>query len=143
MKKCPFCAEEIQDQAVKCKHCHESLVGDTAKWQKFRVRYNAMSRTDQGRAWNNLSASQKRVFGAIMAGKSNALEKPKPRKSNGVALLLGLLLGPVGLWYKGHWVAGFAWLVMAVIIMIPTYGLAAPVFWIGMAIHAAAAEPRT
>jgi hypothetical protein len=33
MKKCPFCAEKIQDEAIKCKHC-QSMLSNNEKNEK-------------------------------------------------------------------------------------------------------------
>jgi len=66
-------------------------------------------------------------------------------QSDAVAGCLGFFFGPVGLWYKGHWAAGFAWLAMIVIALLATGGVGivfASIFWIGMIIHAIVAKPR-
>lgn len=43
MKKCPFCAEEIQDEAIKCKHCNEFLAEKTASPSKAPWYYSMTS----------------------------------------------------------------------------------------------------
>jgi len=109
---CPYCAESISIEAKKCRHCGEFLDP-------------------------SLRAANQMAQHSIPTKNASV-----PPKSDAVAGCLGFLLGPVGLWYKGQWAAGFAWIVMAFLMTIATGGVAAPVFWIGMGLHAMVAKTK-
>jgi hypothetical protein len=58
VKTCPYCAEQIQDAAVKCRYCGPALDTPDAKWREFRRTYDSLSDFEKSERRASMSPEQ-------------------------------------------------------------------------------------
>ena len=80
MKKCPFCAEEIQEEAIKCRHCGEFLRKEKKEKWYFKpyglfVSFLCIGPFALFLVWFNphLSKKKKLIFSIVMSVASVAV----------------------------------------------------------------------
>ena len=99
MKACPFCAEQIQDEAIKCRYCGEFLDGRQGSRQ---------AAGPQGFYWGYEYRSQREFFGLPLVHITRGIDPRTglPRVAKGIIAIGNIAIGGIAI--GGLAMGGFA-----------------------------------
>ena len=89
MKKCPYCAEEIQEEAIKCRFCGRDLAGQPPtdnKWQLFAERFKAADPATQRRLWADLTEDQRRYLQTNFRLSGSSVQSPARERTDSAGI---------------------------------------------------------